>query len=109
MKQTVLFLAFAAAVSGCGTSDDASPQRDSGQPAGDARGDAPADATAGSSSDAPSDVQGKASADASVDVGTTASGASVLQFHNDINRDGLYVDPVVTNGAATMHRDTTFD
>jgi outer membrane protein assembly factor BamB len=47
------------------------------------------------------------------DAGDTAGddgGASVLQFHRHINRDGFYVDPAITEAtAATMHRDATFD
>ena len=35
--------------------------------------------------------------------------ASVLQFHDHINRDGLFVDPALTKAAAAgVHRDTTF-
>jgi hypothetical protein len=42
------------------------------------------------------------------DAGTL--GPSVLQFHNHVNRDGLFVDPAITTAsAATFHRDTTFD
>ncbi len=38
------------------------------------------------------------------------AGASVLQFHNHINRDGFFVDPAITKAAAaTFHRDATFD
>jgi len=34
---------------------------------------------------------------------------SVLQYHNNANRDGVYIDPVFTKAAAaTLHVDTTF-
>jgi hypothetical protein len=37
-------------------------------------------------------------------------GASVLQFHNHINRDGFFVDAALTRAAATgMRLDSTFD
>jgi outer membrane protein assembly factor BamB len=37
------------------------------------------------------------------------TGASVLQFHNHLDRDGTFVDPVLTHAAAsTMHLDTSF-
>lgn len=37
------------------------------------------------------------------------SSVSVLQYHNNPTRDGVYVDPVFTKAAAaTMHVDTTF-
>src|SRR5690242_19933728 len=36
-------------------------------------------------------------------------GASVLQFHNHVTRDGVYVDAALTRAAAAkMHADTTF-
>jgi outer membrane protein assembly factor BamB len=42
-------------------------------------------------------------------VVTPPAGASVLQFHNHINRDGLFVDPALTRAAAeTMHVDAGF-
>jgi hypothetical protein len=38
-----------------------------------------------------------------------SAGASVLQFHNHANRDGLFVDAKLTEAAvASMHLDTTF-
>jgi outer membrane protein assembly factor BamB len=39
-----------------------------------------------------------------------SQGASVLQFHNHVNRDGLFVDSAITkSSAAKFHRDMTFD
>ena len=36
-------------------------------------------------------------------------GASVLQFHNHVNRDGLFIDGAITEAkAATFTRDTSF-
>jgi hypothetical protein len=50
-----------------------------------------------------------AGGDSGVDSGPPV-GASVLEMHNHINRDGLYVDPALTATAAkTMHLDATFD
>ncbi|HMI88825.1 MAG TPA: hypothetical protein VK550_32320 [Polyangiaceae bacterium] len=41
--------------------------------------------------------------------GGAGSSGSVLQHHNHPNRDGVYIDPVMTKAAAaTMHVDTTF-
>ena len=46
--------------------------------------------------------------EAGVDAGPTV-GASVLQFHNHVNRDGFFVDGAITLAkAATFTRDTTF-
>src|SRR5207237_8794499 len=49
--------------------------------------------------------------DASVSYGVNQQGGpSVFQFHNHVNRDGLFVDPAITAvSAAKFHRDTTFD
>jgi outer membrane protein assembly factor BamB len=42
-------------------------------------------------------------------AGPGAGGASVLQFHNHANRDGLFIDSALTEAAvATMHLDKTF-
>jgi hypothetical protein len=39
-----------------------------------------------------------------------SAGDSVLMYHNHLNRDGFFVDPLITSGAArTFSRDTTFD
>jgi outer membrane protein assembly factor BamB len=44
-----------------------------------------------------------------VDGGVSA-GSSVLQFHNHPNRDGFFVDAVLSKAnAGTMHRDTAFN
>ena len=41
--------------------------------------------------------------------GDAGPSVSVLMHHNNPNRDGVYVDPVITKAAAaTMHVDTTF-
>jgi outer membrane protein assembly factor BamB len=51
------------------------------------------------------DAGGEGGVDAGVPVG-----ASVLQFHNHINRDGFFVDSALTEAkAATFVRDTTFN
>ncbi len=56
-------------------------------------GGTPASGTGGSSSGAP-----------------TTSSASVLQYHNNATRDGVYVDSAFTLAAApTLHRDKTFN
>src|SRR5262249_26324977 len=41
--------------------------------------------------------------------GSPSVGANVLQFHNNLSRDGLYIDPAFTKAsAARIHMDTTF-
>ena len=41
--------------------------------------------------------------------GDAGPSVSVLQYHNNASRDGVYIDPVMTKAAAaTMHVDTTF-
>jgi hypothetical protein len=41
--------------------------------------------------------------------GDAGPSVSVLQYHNNASRDGVYIDPVITKAAAaTMHVDTTF-
>jgi hypothetical protein len=80
---------------------------------GTAGGDAGLDATRSGAFDAPAPARLDASA-GSVDAPTSAeagidAGASVLQFHNHINRDGTFVDPALTHAAASsMHLDTSF-
>jgi hypothetical protein len=42
--------------------------------------------------------------------GSPAVGASVLQFHNHVNRDGYFLDPLLTSAAAAgIALDATFD
>src|SRR6478736_2073212 len=49
------------------------------------------------------------SAGASTTGGTGSSGVSVLQYHNNASRDGVYVDAKLSKtAAATLHIDTTF-
>jgi hypothetical protein len=41
--------------------------------------------------------------------GDAGPSVSVLEYHNNPSRDGVYIDPVITKAAAaTMHVDTTF-
>jgi hypothetical protein len=50
-----------------------------------------------------------ASPDVDADAGKPGSGASVLQFHKNGSRDGVYVDGAMTKTAAgAIHRDATF-
>lgn len=56
-------------------------------------------------------ASGTGGAAGSADAGGAGGGSSVsvLQHHNNANRDGVYVDPVLTKTAvATLHVDTTF-
>src|SRR6478609_1557186 len=49
------------------------------------------------------------SAGASTTGGTGSTGVSVLQYHNNASRDGVYVDAKLSKtAAATLHVDTTF-
>jgi len=42
--------------------------------------------------------------------GPASSAANVLQYHRNLSRDGLYVDPAFTKAAAVrIHKDTTFN
>jgi PQQ enzyme repeat len=85
---------------GCGQ-DDAKPSSDGGG--------ATDDGTLGG----PSDAADGASPGSAVDAG-----ASVLQHHKNLNRDGLYIEPALSKAAvmgsagggtgAGLHRDTTF-
>ncbi len=87
-----------------GTGDSAtSPHGDSGT-VKDSGGSPPQDSgPAGDGAQPPSD-----SSVPPVDAGPTV-GASVLQFHNHINRDGFYVDGALTEAkAATFALDSTF-
>lgn len=53
---------------------------------------------------------GHGSASGANEQGGPAVGASVLEFHDHLNRDGFYVDPAITKASvATLHRDTSFD
>src|SRR5690242_14206049 len=43
------------------------------------------------------------------DSGSPAATASVLQFHKNASRDGVYLDPLMTTShAGAIHRDATF-
>jgi len=54
--------------------------------------------------DAPSDA-----ADAGADAGPLDAGSSVTQYHKNLTRDGVYIDPLFTKTAAmAIHHDTTF-
>jgi len=78
----------------------------------DARLDAASDAGADGSPEAGgggSEAGGDAGPEAGADAGPPAPGASVLQLHNHVNRDGFFVDPLLTEtAAAAFHLDTTF-
>jgi hypothetical protein len=52
---------------------------------------------------------GEGGADGTAPDGGTPTVASVLQFHNHANRDGVFVDPALTKASvAGLHPDTTF-
>jgi hypothetical protein len=79
-----------ACATACGSSDSGSATPQDGGAAGDAA----------------SGGDGAGGGDAAI-----AAGASVLQMHNHINRDGMFVDGALTEAAlmgATMHLDATF-
>lgn len=91
-----LLLAMTAFVFACG--DDSATQ-DGGPDS--SIGDSP-------SSDGPNNSDSPTSNDAG-DSGVTSSGASVLQFHKNPTRDGVYTDGILTTAAAgAIHRDATF-
>jgi hypothetical protein len=84
---------------GAGTSTGSA---ESGSTSGAAGGDD------GGSSGAASGAPGGSGSSSSGGTGDT--GASVLQFHNHINRDGYFIDPKITKAsAATMHNDPGFN
>jgi outer membrane protein assembly factor BamB len=88
----------------CGHGDGAGPGPDAG-------GDAAA-TTDGTVHDAALDAVRPLDApaeQAAASEGGVEVGASVLQFHNHLNRDGLFIDPQLTRVVvATMHRDPSF-
>jgi hypothetical protein len=112
MRPSILFVVLGVGTSACGTTSTLEPAIDDGGDSSTSGGDASTDA---GGSDAQASSRDATAADASAradasDAGVPATGASVLQFHNHVIRDGLYVDPAITAAtAATMHRDTTFD
>jgi hypothetical protein len=71
-------------------------------------GSANAGAGDGGSSGSGSGGSGSGGGSGGADSGPPA-GTSVLQFHSHVNRDGFFVDPVITKAAAAgFKRDTTF-
>jgi len=65
-------------------------------------------ASSSSSGSGSTSSSGGGGGDAGNDAGVQI-GASVLQFHNHVNRDGFFVDAAITKAsAATVHRDTSF-
>jgi hypothetical protein len=90
-------------VAGCGSDDSSSAAGGDGGP--DA---APAEA----GTDATSAEAGTGRDGAGPDAGPQPGDLSVLQMHNHLNRDGLFVDGALTKAAlagGTMHIDAAFD
>ena len=94
----------------CGSHDE-NTTASTGTPDGSGDFDATGQTDTGSDLDAGSLGPGDAGAGSLGDADAgPAVGASVLGFHDHINRDGFYIDPSITRAtAATMHLDPTFD
>ena len=98
----------------CGTSSNSgSSGDDGGSDATSSSSSSSSSGGSGGSSGSSGGSSGGASSGSSSggggDAGPTV-GASVLMYHNHINRDGAFVDPKITTAAAAgFARDTTFD
>ncbi len=107
----VLSIAF---IYACGTGSTGAAPRDGGAGEPDSTGSPDSTVSVGSDdasrpADAAIDAGSSDSADDVVDAGFDI-GASVLQHHNHANRDGLYIDPLLTkDAAAELKMESTFN
>ncbi len=93
---------------GAGNANDGSVGSSSGGPASSSGGNGSSSSGGNGSSSGASGSSSGGSAEAGVDAGPPV-GASVLMFHDHMNRDGFFIDGALTEAkAATLVRDTSF-